>query len=307
MATGNSQVSLGISYRISPSSVSKIVRQVLTAIIDCMGQHIATPTEEEWKEISLEFQERWHFPSCVGALDGKHVRIKQPPGSGSQFYNYKNFYSVVLMAMCDARGRFKLFEHGASGSCSDGGVLKNSVLGKKLERGKYKFPAPITLETGETLNPVILGDEGFPLKSYLMKPYTGRALDLPEKIFNYRLSRARMTIEDAFGLLAARWRIYLTTFDGDLELVNLIIRCTILLHNFLIDENDMDGIGYDLDVRNENMRTETVERVLTSVAREGSNNASQDAFRMRDRFRDYFLSAQGEVSWQTERAMRGYE
>jgi hypothetical protein len=63
-------------------------------------------TEEEWKEVSNEFLIRWNFPHCIGAMDGKHVAIKCPANSGSNFYNYKNFFSIVLFAIVDADYKF---------------------------------------------------------------------------------------------------------------------------------------------------------------------------------------------------------
>lgn len=49
--------------------------------------------------VSIDFQNRWRFINCGSSIDGKHVRIMQPPGTGAQFYNYKGFYSIVLMAV----------------------------------------------------------------------------------------------------------------------------------------------------------------------------------------------------------------
>lgn len=54
-------------------------------------------TEEEWRKIAKDFEERWQFPNCLGAIDGKHIRIIPPPGSGSYFWNYKNFNSIGLV------------------------------------------------------------------------------------------------------------------------------------------------------------------------------------------------------------------
>ena len=55
------------------------------------------------------FEELWQFPCCFAAVDGCHLPIKCPRGgleSAKEYYNFKNFYSVVIMAMVDAKKRF---------------------------------------------------------------------------------------------------------------------------------------------------------------------------------------------------------
>lgn len=59
-------------------------------------------TQEEWGNQAKKFEELWNFPMCLGAIDGKHVAIKAPPKQGSMYYNYKNFHSIVLMAIASA-------------------------------------------------------------------------------------------------------------------------------------------------------------------------------------------------------------
>ena len=66
-------------------------------------------TEEEFKPKILDMEEMWQFPYCWAALDGCHIPIKCPPGgknSCKEYHNYKNFYSIVLMAFVDSHYRF---------------------------------------------------------------------------------------------------------------------------------------------------------------------------------------------------------
>ncbi|KAJ0169394.1 hypothetical protein K1T71_014981 [Dendrolimus kikuchii] len=73
----------------------------------------AFPTSEgEWKEIAKMYEERWNFPHCLGAIDGKHTAIVPPANSGSYFYNYKGQHSVVLMAIVNAKYRFVYIDIG---------------------------------------------------------------------------------------------------------------------------------------------------------------------------------------------------
>lgn len=59
-----------------------------------MGEHgyLKVPnTEDEWKQIAHEFEIKWNFPHCLqlGAIDGKHVIMQAPAGSGSEYFNFK--------------------------------------------------------------------------------------------------------------------------------------------------------------------------------------------------------------------------
>ncbi|XDV26238.1 hypothetical protein PO909_030000 [Leuciscus waleckii] len=78
--------------------------------------YMPVPNEELWKTTALRFSEKWNFPNCIGALDGKHIVIQAPANSGSQFFNYKGTFSVVLLALVDTDYRFLVVDVGASGS-----------------------------------------------------------------------------------------------------------------------------------------------------------------------------------------------
>ena len=102
-------------------------------------------TAEQWKAIAAEFKERWNFNNCLGAMDGKHVVIRPPPGSGSYYFNYKHTFSVVLLALVDADYQFTYVDVGTNGRISDGGVYKSSDLAQALENGDLNIPEPTSL------------------------------------------------------------------------------------------------------------------------------------------------------------------
>ena len=83
-------------------------------------------TSQEWQTVALEFATRWDFPNCGGAIDGKHVRIVPPPRSGSHYYNYKGFHSIVLMAVASAQYEFLFVDVGKNGRMSDGGAFRQT-------------------------------------------------------------------------------------------------------------------------------------------------------------------------------------
>ncbi|GFS20270.1 nuclease harbi1, partial [Elysia marginata] len=123
----------------------------------------AVPDEDSWKNIAREFFSEWDFPLCVGAIDGKHIRIKAPRNAGSKYFNYKGFHSVVLMAVSDARGRFIVIDVGAYGSCSDGGIIQDSTFYKLVKADKLNVPKPSAIPGTDIEAPhVFAADEAFP-------------------------------------------------------------------------------------------------------------------------------------------------
>nr|XP_022907898.1 protein ALP1-like [Onthophagus taurus] len=170
-----------------------------------------TPTEDDWKRIAHEFWTIWNFPNCLGALDGKHVVIQTPTNSGSLFFNYKKTFSIVLLALVDAQYNFITVDIGSYGKNSDGGIFAHSTLGRALEQNNLNIPYPVELPgTNQKANFVIVGNEAFPLKPNLLRPYSSpqQRDDTTKKIFNYRLSRARRCSENAFDILAQKFQFY---------------------------------------------------------------------------------------------------
>ncbi|KAL4126057.1 hypothetical protein QTP88_010288 [Uroleucon formosanum] len=162
-----------VCFRLGHSTVQSIVLEVCEAIISNMKEEtIPTPKKEDWERISNEFWEIWNFPNCIGALDGKHVVIEAPPNSGSLYFNYKKTFSIVLLALVDARYKFIAVDIGAYGKNSDGGILSHSYIGKALENNKINIPSDRELPgTDEKLPYVFIGDEAFPFKNDLLRPY----------------------------------------------------------------------------------------------------------------------------------------
>lgn len=138
LSTGETYQSLQYQFRISASALSLIIPDVCKAILHVLkDEHFSCPrTAKEWRQIAELFKERWQLPNCIGAADGKHIRILHPKNTGSQFYNYKGFYSIVLMAVVDADYKFTFCDVGCQGRISDGGVLKNSSFWQALVQGR---------------------------------------------------------------------------------------------------------------------------------------------------------------------------
>lgn len=264
------------------------------------------------------FLNRWNLPNCIGAVDGKHVNIIAPKKSGSTFFNYKKSFSIVLMAACDGYYRFIMVDIGAEGCNHDSAVFKASSFGAALMRGDLDIPPPKCLPKTNTRFPhYLVGDAAFPLHENIIRPYPGSYIGEKKNVFNYRISRGRRCIENAFGILSQRWRILRRPINTSVEVAELVVQATIVLHNYLQSaENDFSPsdrrycpTGYT-DYFDENGRLhEGSWRVegssLRSVSKLGSNNYTNIAKSNRDLLADFFVSKEGWLPWQEDYVNKG--
>ena len=196
----------------------------------------APKTEKEWKDVSQMFHDRWNLPHVMGALDGKHVRITRPKKTGSLYWNYKNFYSIVLFACVDADYRFLYVDVGAEGRASDSTLWKYSSFNEDLERPDNPLgvpkPTPFPGYRGD-LPYYFVADDAFEMSLHLMKPFPSQKLTLAQRIFNYGLSRCRRIVENAFGILSTRFRILRRELEMEPENASSVVMACVVLHNYL--------------------------------------------------------------------------
>jgi len=281
------------------------VPSVCRAIVEEFKDEVfKTPsTTEEWRAVEAVFRERWNYPHCCGAIDGKHVAIKKPKDSGSLFYNYKGFFSIVLLAVTDAHYKFLWAKVGSPGSNSDCGIFNDCQLPQALERNTIGFPEPDTLPHDDPKVPYFfVGDDAFPLRTFMMKPYANRYLKEDERIYNYRTSRARRVVENAFGILAMRFRCLLGTLGVVPDTAIVITQCCLVLHNLMrmrypnLQNIDVDQEDDDHQLIPGAWRNNAV---MQEVEEEGRGpRATAAAKEQRAYLKHYFASDAGSVPWQ---------
>ena len=175
-----------------------------------------------------------NLPHSLGAIDGKHIVLRASANSGSSFYNYIGTFSIVLLAVCDVRYCFTLLDIGNFGRHCDGGVLANSAFGQAMEQGSLSLPSPEPLAGQQSPVPYFfVGDSAFPLKTYILRPYPGKFLPECKQVFNYRLSRACRVIENTFGIMATKFRIFRRSIVATPAKVTKITKAACCLHNYL--------------------------------------------------------------------------
>ena len=310
LAHGDSYRSLATRFRSAPSTVAGIVTETCNAIWDVLvDTEMPAPTESDWKRIENQFATRWNFPNCVGALDGKHIVITAPHNSGSLYYNYKGTFSINLMALVDGNYKFIAVDVGQYGSNADSGVFQKSTLGQMFLKRKLGIPGPKALpgapEVG-VLPHCIVADEAFPLRVDLMRPYPrrrkGENLPQDKAIFNYRLSRARRIVENAFGILAQRWRIFNRRIQLKEDNVIAVVKACCVLHNYLRDTPDYQDRA-TLDVNTEGDVLMPAGAAVYNLAYMRGYHSAKDALKTRELFKTYFNSEKGSVPWQLDRIL----
>lgn len=263
-------------------------------------------TAEEWKNIAEQYNTKWHFPHCLGAVDGKHIRIIPPANSGSYYYNYKGTHSIVLMGIANANYEFIYVDVGTNGRISDGGVITNTQFYEKLTQGSLEIPGPEKPTDSDVVLPyVYVGDEAFSLRPDFMKPYQKKKLSRNTRIFNYRLSRARRVIENTFGIMAARFRILYTAINLEVENIELVVLACCVLHNFLRRQCSTTYMSSDV-VDAENMQDGSVilgarcnPDLILDLQRGRRGLVLNRGKEVREKFTAYFNN-EGSVPWQDE-------
>ena len=121
LAIGNRYQTHQYDHRCGYSTVVWSLQEVYQAIIQELKDEVMPlrRTQEEWKVIAQQFQDRRNVSHALGALDGKHITIRKPHNSGSVFYNFKGFFSVVLLALVDADYKLMSIDTDGEGHQSD--------------------------------------------------------------------------------------------------------------------------------------------------------------------------------------------
>ncbi|XP_064478047.1 uncharacterized protein LOC135391646 [Ornithodoros turicata] len=125
LSSGDLVQDIALAFRVGIFTARESIRETCRALWTRLQPlYMKKPGTADWEKITESFQRNWQFPNCLGAVDGKHVRIRAPPNSGSMYHNYKDTFSIVLLAVADGDYNFVVVDVGAYGKQSDGGILR---------------------------------------------------------------------------------------------------------------------------------------------------------------------------------------
>jgi hypothetical protein len=160
----------------------------------------------------------------IGAIDGCHLRIKQPVRHGVDYINRKGYFSMLLQGICDDRGRFIDIFCGPPGRIHDARLLRLSPFWGQWQgkMGAYR----------------LLGDTAYIIHDFAFiktpKRDNGRMTD-EDRQQNTKLSRGRVIIENAFGGLTCRFRRLRDLQNVRLDIMVRLIVAACTLHNMCMN------------------------------------------------------------------------
>ena len=254
LATTSEYRTVGHLFGVARNTVSVIVHETCIAIVETLlPVYIQFPSGNGVREVMDGFKQTLGVPQCAGSIDGSHVPVTPPAMNPTDYYNRKGWYSMLVQAVVDHKLLFRNLCVGWPGSVHDARVLANSSVYKKISNGQLLVGNTVQVQQ-HPLRPFIFGDSAYPLLPWLMKPFSfSSSLSLEQKLFNYRISRARVVVEIAFGRLKGRWRRLSKQIDMDIDNVPHIISACCVLHNVC-------------EVHKENFNDEWLQEVDTEMA-----------------------------------------
>ena len=162
-----------------------------------------------------------------------------------QYFTFKSFYSLVLLALVDARYHFIWASIGAPGYTHDSTYFELTNLCRRISEGDV-IPKESCVLNNVNIPPIVLGDGAFPLKTWMMKPY-GDAVPTPRKrYFNCRGSRGRLFAEGAFIHLKSRSSVLHRKCESNKNTFKAMSFACVVLHNIFIEKRDLIPRKLDL-------------------------------------------------------------
>lgn len=222
---------IGDQFNVTDFTVLKSRQLITKALLSRLQTFIKWPGLEHRRQLELEFRAKRGFPDVIGIIDGTHIRIKAPRKKPEVYINRKKYHSMNVQAVVqEDRQIIDLFA-GYPGSVHDSRVLRNSPLYSSFRADDFVGPNEESYH--------ILGDGGYPLRTWLITPYRNNGhLQLEQTRFNEILSGTRQIVERSFALLKGRFRrlLYLDCVSMETVVDTIVVCC--ILHNICILNQD---------------------------------------------------------------------
>ncbi len=239
---GGSFHDIRVTAGIATSTFFSCLHHGIKAVNSCPELAIKFPTlEKDLKLAALAFKAKSHggmLNGCIAALDGWLCRIKVPTmhdtmNRGSYFSGHYQCHGLNVQAACDAKCRFIFLSIRCPGGTGDSKAFYGTRLDTFLKSSGHGYYA--------------VADNAYTLSATLLIPYSGSDKRYPHKdVFNFYLSQLRIKIEQAFGMMVNKWRVFKKPVELKLSAIPTLVECCMRLHNFCIDRNESEWHIADL-------------------------------------------------------------
>ena len=284
LATTSEYRTVGHLFGVTRNTVCVIVHETCTAIVKkLLPVYVQFPEGNGLVQVMDGFKQNFGIPQCAGSIDGSHVPVTPPCMNHTDYYNRKGWYSMLIQAVVDHEYLFRNLCIGWPGSVHDARVLANSSLYKKVINGQIFLGIGNHAQIqGHPIRPFLVGDSAYPLLPWLIKPFSfSSSLTSEQKLFNYRISKGRVVVENAFGRLKARWRRLSKQIDMHIDNAPHIIAACCVLHNVCEVHKD----NFDEDWLQE---LDTSTHVQPSCVSSNSSTNTSGGNEVREVLVDYF-------------------
>ena len=230
--SGGSHQDIQVTACLPVSTFHYCIHRGIDAINKCLALSLQFPmTEEELRKTAIEFQAKSSFgvmDGCIGALDGWLCRIKvstpkETSNVSSYFSGHYECHGLNIQAACDSRCRFTWLSIRSPGGTGDSKAFYGTSLDSFLKELPIGF--------------YIVADNAYTITNSLLIPYSGNDRRYPNNdVFNFYMSQLRIKIEQAFGMMVNKWRIFKRPIEMKLSRIPHLVECAFRLQNFCINQ-----------------------------------------------------------------------
>lgn len=225
-------------FNVSLSSAHRCLERVVNFLLSKKSDFIKWPSEVEAKRNSNQFKKKNGIDHIIGAIDGCHIKINKPGTNQDSYVNRKGYHSILLQGVVNHEKLFIDVYCGEPGSLHDSRLLRKSHLyAKACDNERSLFYDRMFL----------LADSAYPSLSWIVPPFRDNGnLTEEQKKFNFKHSSTRIVVENAYGLLKGRFRLFhLENLDIKFS-VKCVMACCVL-HNICILNNNELLMNYECE------------------------------------------------------------
>ncbi len=269
---GGSHYEIAQKFGIGEGTVRSYCLRCMEAVLSLEKEFCSWPPASQRGLVRSQIETISGFPNCIGMIDGSHFTLLNKPQIDPEcYFTRKSRYALNCLLVCDHRRIFTFYSVGHVGSVHDNRVLRCSKLASETEN--YFVDKQY-----------ILGDSAYGTNfSFIVSPYKRPLADVGfNRTFNYLLSKSRITIEHAIGILKSRFPRLRDGFtevirdEKDNEFVCKAIVSAIILHNVCRVVND---IGF-----------QDIEEEQEDIIEDDGNNLINGSAHLRESVKSIVLS-----------------